>query len=150
MPITTPPIDYKLDRPKSSGVVCGPHLSIRDPADINQPLSYGETGAICVKGIPTFEGYEVSSDPSVPLDRSGFSGEGWFDSGDVGYMDTNGWALSDTTWGWVCSFLLPLLQSYLYITGRSKEIINKGGEVISPSEVEDAIMTTAGEFVKVL
>src|ERR1700733_3908322 len=135
MPITTPPINYKLDRPKSSGVVCGPHLSIRDPADIDQPLPYGDPGAICVKGIPMFEGYEVSSDPSVPLDRSGFSGEGWFDSGDVGYMDTNGWAYQPQLGDGPAHFLPPLLHSYLYITGRSKEIINKGGEVVSPSEV---------------
>jgi hypothetical protein len=39
--------------------------------------------------------------------------------------------------------------SYLYITGRSKEIINKGGEVISPFEIEEAIMTVAKERVKV-
>jgi hypothetical protein len=37
---------------------------------------------------------------------------------------------------------------YLYITGRSKEIINKGGEVISPFEIEEAIMTVAKERVK--
>ena len=45
--------------------------------------------------------------------------------------------------------LLTSLQSYLYITGRSKEIINKGGEVISPFEVEEAIMTAAKHCVKV-
>jgi len=38
---------------------------------------------------------------------------------------------------------------YLYITGRSKEIINKGGEVVSPFEVEEAIVTTAKDYVKV-
>lgn len=41
------------------------------------------------------------------------------------------------------------LHSYLYITSRSKEIINKGGEVISPFEVEEAIMVVAKDFVKV-
>lgn len=38
---------------------------------------------------------------------------------------------------------------YLYITGRSKEIINKGGEVISPFEIEESIMTVAKHRVKV-
>ena len=38
---------------------------------------------------------------------------------------------------------------YLYITGRSKEIINKGGEVVSPFEVEEAIVTAAKDYVKV-
>ena len=40
-------------------------------------------------------------------------------------------------------------RSYLYITGRSKEIINKGGEVVSPFEVEEAIVTVAKDYVKV-
>jgi acyl-CoA synthetase (AMP-forming)/AMP-acid ligase II len=38
---------------------------------------------------------------------------------------------------------------YLYITGRSKEIINKGGEVVSPFEVEEAIVTAAKDYIKV-
>ena len=93
MPITSPPTNYQLDRPGSSGIACGPHLSIRDPADMSRQLSCGTIGAICVRGIPTFEGYEISPDISVPLDKSGFSREGWFDSGDVGYMDIDGWVL---------------------------------------------------------
>ena len=93
MPITSPPTNYQLDRPGSSGIACGPHLSIRDPLDISRQVSCGMIGAICARGIPTFEGYEISPDISVPLDKSGFSREGWFDSGDVGYMDTDGWVL---------------------------------------------------------
>jgi acyl-CoA synthetase (AMP-forming)/AMP-acid ligase II len=44
--------------------------------------------------------------------------------------------------------VLTYRTSYLFITGRSKEIINKGGEVISPFEVEEAIMTVAKDRVK--
>ena len=90
MPITSPPTNYQLDRPGSSGIACGPHLSIRDPADMSRQLSCGTIGAICVRGIPTFEGYETSPNISVPLDKSM---EGWFDSGDMGYMDSDGWVL---------------------------------------------------------
>ena len=90
MPITSPPTNYQLDRPGSSGIACGPHLSIRDPADMSRQLSCGTIGAICVRGIPTFEGYEISPNISVPLDKSM---EGWFDSGDMGYMDSDGWVL---------------------------------------------------------
>ncbi|TFK51941.1 acetyl-CoA synthetase-like protein [Heliocybe sulcata] len=120
MPIASPPTTYQLDRPGCSGVACGPYLSIRDPSNLERELASGSTGAVCVRGLPTFQGYEV--DPDEPLDTSSFSSEGWFDSGDMGYMDDDG---------------------YLFITGRSKEIINKGGEVISPFEIEEAITSVA-------
>ncbi|KAJ7732272.1 acetyl-CoA synthetase-like protein [Mycena olivaceomarginata] len=127
MPIASPPITYQLDRPGCSGIACGPYLSIRDPSNLERALSADKTGAICVRGLPAFQGYEVSPDINVPLDTSAFSSEGWFDSGDMGHMDEDG---------------------YLFITGRSKEIINKGGEVISPFEVEEAIVTAAKRYVK--
>ncbi|KAF7975489.1 hypothetical protein HWV62_9405 [Athelia sp. TMB] len=127
MPIASPLTSYALDRPGCSGIACGPHLSIRHPLNKELAMPIGQTGAVSVRGLPTFEGYEVSPDSSVPLDASAFSSEGWFDSGDMGYMDEDG---------------------YLYITGRSKEIINKGGEVISPFEVEEAVMTAAKDRVK--
>ncbi|KAJ7263785.1 acetyl-CoA synthetase-like protein [Mycena rebaudengoi] len=127
MPIASPPVTYQLDRPGCSGIACGPYLSIRDPRNLERAVSPYKTGAVCVRGLPTFQGYEVSPDIAVPLDTSAFTSEGWFDSGDVGHMDTDG---------------------YLFITGRSKEIINKGGEVISPFEVEEAIMTAAKAYVK--
>ncbi|KAJ7869391.1 AMP-dependent synthetase and ligase [Mycena leptocephala] len=127
MPIASPPITYQLDRPGCSGIACGPYISIRDPSNLENAFPMGRTGAICVRGLPTFEGYEVSPDITVPLDTSAFTSEGWFDSGDMGHMDSDG---------------------YLFITGRSKEIINKGGEVISPFEVEEAIVTAAKYYVK--
>ncbi|KAK5998157.1 Oxalyl-CoA synthetase [Cladobotryum mycophilum] len=117
MPITTPPIDYRLDREGTSGVSTGPELTILDWSDETVP--HGSVGRICVRGEPVFPGYLR---PDGTLDKSPFNVRGWFDTGDLGYMDKDG---------------------YLYITGRSKEVINRGGELISPFEVENAIMSAA-------
>jgi acyl-CoA synthetase (AMP-forming)/AMP-acid ligase II/acyl carrier protein len=116
MPISTPPIDYALERPGTSGISVGPELAILDGNDRKQ--RYGVVGRVCVRGNPAFPGYLLNGQ----LDKSIFTQAGWFDTGDLGYMDSEG---------------------YLYITGRSKEVINRGGEIISPFEVEEAIMTAA-------
>ncbi|KAL0571102.1 hypothetical protein V5O48_010858 [Marasmius crinis-equi] len=127
MPIASPPTTYQLDRPGCSGIACGPHISIRDPLNLERELRTGEHGAVSVRGFPMFSGYEVAPNPQVPLDTSSFSKEGWFDTGDMGYLDKDG---------------------YLFITGRSKEIINKGGEVISPFEIEEAVSIAARGRIK--
>ena len=62
-----------------------------------------------------FRGYE---DNPLATAEAFFPG-GWFDTGDLGYLDGGG---------------------YLYVTGRSKEVINRGGELISPFEVEEAML----------
>ncbi|KAK3361859.1 hypothetical protein B0T24DRAFT_690371 [Lasiosphaeria ovina] len=117
MPISSPPIDYELDRPGTSGLTVGPELKILDSD--GRPLPRGIIGRICVRGEPVFPGYLL---PSGEVDRSAFTQDGWFDTGDLGHMSKDG---------------------YLFITGRSKEVINRGGEIISPFEVENAIISAA-------
>lgn len=117
MPISTPPLDYKLDREGTSGISTGPELTILDGSE--EQAACGNVGRICVRGEPVFPGYLR---PDGTYDRSPFNEQGWFDTGDLGYMDED---------------------DYLYITGRSKEVINRGGELISPFEVENAILSAA-------
>ncbi|EFE44203.1 hypothetical protein TRV_01030 [Trichophyton verrucosum HKI 0517] len=118
-PIAAPPLDYDLTRVGASGLPAGPDLAI---LDISRPsrVPTGATGRICVRGLPVFDGYLTSTG----IDRSAFDAAGWFDTGDLGRIDEAG---------------------YLYITGRSKEVINRGGEIISPLEVEDAIISASGD-----
>ncbi|KAJ2955650.1 hypothetical protein NQZ79_g8377 [Umbelopsis isabellina] len=110
MPISTPPRDYALNREGTSGLEVGAEISIfigEKPVAKN-----GTVGNIMVRGPPCFDGYEGIDNKDTFID-------GWFDTGDMGYLDDEG---------------------YLFITGRSKEIINRGGEIISPFEIENAIV----------
>ncbi|KAJ5835673.1 AMP-dependent synthetase/ligase [Penicillium robsamsonii] len=118
MPIAAPPRDYKLDRHGTSGRIVGPEVAIL--TESGKPvLQCGMLGHICIRGSPAFEGYLT---PDGKIDTSAFNESGWFDTGDLGHLDAD---------------------NYLYITGRSKEVINRGGEIISPVEVENAVLATA-------
>ncbi|KAI1160883.1 acetyl-CoA synthetase-like protein [Nemania serpens] len=118
MPISTPPLSYSLDRPGTSGIITGPELVIMNANDIE--VDTFVLGRIYLRGSPLFHGYLR---PDGSFDKSAFNSQGWFDTGDIGYVDQDG---------------------YLYITGRNKEVINRGGELISPFEVENAIVHAAG------
>lgn len=73
------------------------------------PAPVGEAGEILVRGPGVMPGYEG-------VDREAFSGD-WFHTGDQGYFDEEG---------------------YLYLTGRLKEMINRGGEKIAPLDIDQA------------
>lgn len=120
MPIAAPPANYTLDRPGTSGRIVGPDVAILDESGRSVPRP-GMLGHICIRGSPVFEGYLSGPEGDV-VDLSAFDAAGYFDTGDLGYLDED---------------------NYLYITGRSKEVINRGGEIISPVEVEDAILAAA-------
>ena len=84
-------------------------------ADLNSGklLPKGGHGEILVKGYNVFNGYY-----KLPKEEQPFDNEGYLHTGDVGYLDEDG---------------------YLVLTGRVKDIIIRKGENISPSEIEDEL-----------
>ena len=78
-----------------------------------------QPGEICCRGYNTMKGYyKLPEQTAACIDANG-----WLHSGDIGHMDENG---------------------YFYITGRLKDLIIRGGENISPKEVEDFISHLEG------
>ncbi len=104
-----PPARRKLG---SVGPAAGPAIAIIDEAGNSMPS--GQVGEIAIRGDNVMEAYE--NDPEA--NESAFI-RGWFRTGDLGYLDTDG---------------------YLFVTGRLKEIINRGGEKISPREVDEVLL----------
>ena len=103
-------------KPGSVGIPVIEHLKI---VDVNgKILKTHEPGEILVKGDTVFPGYE----DNPPENKAAFL-DGWFRTGDMGYLDEEG---------------------YLFYTGRKKELINKGGEKISPVEIDNVLMTHPG------
>jgi acyl-CoA synthetase (AMP-forming)/AMP-acid ligase II len=110
--ITSNPLPPRERKVGSVGPAAGPEVAIMDQT--GNVLSPGQTGEIVIRGPSVFSGYENN-----PTANSSASTEGWFRTGDLGHLDLDG---------------------YLFITGRSKEMINRGGEKISPREVDEVIM----------
>ena len=99
-------------KPGSVGVAAGPQVQVID-AD-GKPVPPGTTGEVAIRGENVTSGYENN-----PKANAEAFTHGWFRTGDQGVMDAEG---------------------YLTITGRLKEIINRGGEKISPREVDEVLM----------
>ena len=110
--MTSNPLPPGQRKVGSVGLAAGPEVSIMDEA--GNLLSLGEIGEIVIRGANVTSGYINS-----PESNNACFARGWFRTGDQGYLDNDG---------------------YLFITGRLKEIINRGGEKISPREVEDVIL----------
>jgi len=104
--------DHETYRTGSSGWPC-PGFEIRIVDDQGRPLPPSATGEIWIQGASVTPGYWNNA----AANEQAFSDQ-WFHTGDVGYQDNDG---------------------YLYITDRRKDLIIKGGENISPSEVETVL-----------
>ena len=110
--MTSNPLPPKQQKAGFVGVPAGPEVCImNENGDI---MKQGEEGEVCIKGENVTLGYENNEEAN----KTSFT-NGWFRTGDQGYFDKDG---------------------YLKISGRLKEIINKGGEKISPLEVDNVLM----------
>ncbi|HVZ14412.1 MAG TPA: acyl--CoA ligase [Bauldia sp.] len=106
------PLPPRQHKAGSVGLAAGPEMAILAPD--GRICSPGEVGEICIRGDNVTAGYEKN-----PKANGEAFAYGWFHTGDQGTVDEEG---------------------YYRITGRLKEIINRGGEKISPREVDEVIM----------
>jgi acyl-CoA synthetase (AMP-forming)/AMP-acid ligase II len=106
------PLPPQERKPGSVGVAAGPEVAIMD--EEGQLLPSGGVGEVVIRGPNVTGGYQNNPEAN----RSAFR-NGWFRTGDQGVMDA---------------------QGYLRLTGRLKEIINRGGEKISPREVDEVLL----------
>jgi acyl-CoA synthetase (AMP-forming)/AMP-acid ligase II len=98
--------------PGSVGIAAGPQIAILD--DVGNRLPSGELGEVVIRGSNVMAGYENN-----PQANAAAFTDGWFRTGDQGYVDADG---------------------YLRLTGRLKEIINRGGEKVAPLEIDAVLM----------
>ncbi|MDO9316396.1 MAG: acyl--CoA ligase [Burkholderiaceae bacterium] len=106
------PLPPKVRKPGTVGLAAGPEVAIWGEG--GALVGPGEVGEIVIRGPNVTAGYENNPNANA----EGYV-DGWFRTGDQGVQDAEG---------------------YLSITGRLKEIINRGGEKISPREVDEILM----------
>ena len=110
--MTSNPLPPKQQKAGFVGLPAGPEVCIMN--ENGEVLNQGDEGEVCIKGENVTLGYDNNEEAN----KTSFT-NGWFRTGDQGYFDNEG---------------------YLKISGRLKEIINKGGEKISPLEVDNVLM----------
>lgn len=112
--MTSNPLPHSGGRKAGSvGKATGIELTILDENGV--PQSQGCTGEVCIRGANVTKGYQNNPEAN----ESAFQ-FGWFHTGDLGYLDEEG---------------------YLFLKGRIKELINRGGEKISPFEVDAVLLS---------
>jgi len=111
--VTSSAADAPLNRRASTDgkAIAAAEIVVVD--DDGKLVPAGTTGLIRARGPEAMLGY-------LGMDRNPFDVQGWFDTGDLGRLDANG---------------------YLTVVGRSKDIILRGGENISAKEVEDLLLS---------
>jgi oxalate---CoA ligase len=109
--MTSNPLPPLPRKAGSVGVAAGPEVATMDEA--GNLLPTGEIGEVVIRGKNVTAGYVNNPESN----QEAFT-DGWFRTGDQGRFDADG---------------------YLFLTGRLKEIINRGGEKIAPKEVDEIL-----------
>ena len=100
--------------PGTVGLATGVEVAIMDMAATGQLQKTGDIGEIVIKGDNVMHGYNNNPEANAEAFV-----DGWFRTGDQGFLDAEG---------------------YLSLTGRIKELINRGGEKISPLEIDGILL----------
>lgn len=103
---------FELRKIGSVGRAAGPDITIMD--ETGRELAHGTRGEIMLRGANMSRGYYNDEAATQAAFRNG-----WFRTGDLGYLDADG---------------------YLFIVGRIKDVINRGGQKVSPLEVEEVLL----------
>ena len=112
-PAFTNPLDPSRRKIGSPGQAFGNEAKIVDGG--GRDLPPGQPGEIMIRGDNVMKGYYKSPEQTAQA----FDAQGWLHTGDVGYLDEDG---------------------FVFVTGRSKELIIKGGENIAPREIDEALL----------
>ncbi|HEV8487459.1 MAG TPA: acyl--CoA ligase [Blastocatellia bacterium] len=107
------PLPPRVRKPGSVG--SGTSVEIAILTEEGELLPAETVGEVSIKGPNVFGGYEGNAEANA----ASFS-NGWFRTGDQGFLDGDG---------------------YLTLVGRIKELINRGGEKISPREIDEVLLT---------
>lgn len=110
--MTSNPLPPARRKPGTVGAAAGPEVAVMDGN--GHLLGPRQTGEIVIRGDNVTSGYDNN-----PEGNEESWTDGWFRTGDRGFMDEEG---------------------YITVTGRLKEMINRGGEKVSPKEVDDVLI----------
>jgi acyl-CoA synthetase (AMP-forming)/AMP-acid ligase II len=111
-PVACNPLPPRLRKVGSIGLPVELDVAIMDEGGAFLPS--GQTGQVVVRGASLMSGYDADSIAT----KAAFAGD-WFKTGDLGFFDDDG---------------------YLFLAGRIKEIINRGGQKIAPSQVDEVLL----------
>lgn len=116
--ITANPVDG-VRKPGSAGRPAGTEVRVVNVPEMGPVTGCGpsEVGRVQIRGAGVITGYASGGRPGV------ISPDGWLDTSDLGYLDADG---------------------YLFLVGRSDDVINRGGEKIYPREIEELLIAQPG------